>query len=58
MRRLASGRWSDLGEFVVKLPAQQVLRREVTEQEARAGLGTYVGSCVCVPRRQEGGAER
>ncbi|KAE9091518.1 hypothetical protein PF010_g18154 [Phytophthora fragariae] len=56
--RVASGRWSELNVYSVALPLASVSRREVAREEAQGGLGTYVGSCVCVAHRWDGGAER
>ncbi|EGZ20168.1 hypothetical protein PHYSODRAFT_494064 [Phytophthora sojae] len=58
VRRLASGRWIDLAEFAAELPVSAVRHREVSEQEALSGVGSYVGSCVCVAHRWDGSAER
>ncbi|KAE9126345.1 hypothetical protein PF007_g6011 [Phytophthora fragariae] len=50
VERLASGRWVDLGAFATQRGAAEVERRGVTEEEALSGIGTYVGSALCVAR--------
>jgi len=50
VERLASGRWSGLPVFSASLDRDGVRRRVVSEDEALSGIGTYMGSCVCVPR--------
>ncbi|KAE8988585.1 hypothetical protein PF011_g19112 [Phytophthora fragariae] len=47
---IASGRWEALPAFSASLPRAPLQHRIVSEQEALSGIGTYAGSCVCVPR--------
>ncbi|KAF1314324.1 hypothetical protein FI667_g16778, partial [Globisporangium splendens] len=58
MQRLNNGRWSTFEDMELELEASQVISREVTQEEATSGIGTYVGSCVCVARRTAGSTER
>jgi hypothetical protein len=58
VQRLASGRWAEVNEPSKWLPPSALTHRKVTEQEAPSGVGTYVGSCVCVAHRGDGGSER
>ncbi|KAE8901295.1 hypothetical protein PF005_g2959 [Phytophthora fragariae] len=48
--RVSSGRWRDLSDAAFPLPSSDVALRTVSEAEAASGIGTYVGSCVCIAR--------
>ncbi|KAE9326589.1 hypothetical protein PR003_g16211 [Phytophthora rubi] len=48
--RMSSGRWRDLSDATFPLPSSDVALRTVSEAEAASGIGTYVGSCVCIAR--------
>ncbi|KAG1712551.1 hypothetical protein DVH05_000293 [Phytophthora capsici] len=48
--RVTSGRWADLEPYKADVPGEEFEAREVSEGEAISGIGTYVGSYVCVAR--------
>jgi hypothetical protein len=59
MRRVKlvlSGRWSGERDETVQLAAAEVAARAVSSAEALSGVGTFVGSTVCVSRVPTGGA--
>ncbi|KAG3221038.1 hypothetical protein PC129_g8231 [Phytophthora cactorum] len=51
VEHVASGRWSDLG---LHDTARSRELRVVSEEEAISGIGTYVGSALCVARVSHG----
>ncbi|KAG1705864.1 hypothetical protein DVH05_002428 [Phytophthora capsici] len=54
IERVASGRWKDLKPLTTQRKNPEVDPREVTEAEALSGIGTYVGSALCVARVPQG----
>lgn len=58
VQRVSNGRWNGLDALTLQLPLSEVESRIIEEDEAIFGIGTYVGSCVCAPRRAKGSAER
>ncbi|POM76206.1 Hypothetical protein PHPALM_6583 [Phytophthora palmivora] len=58
VERLPTGRWCDLESRTVSLPLASISGRGVSEQEAKLGLGTYIGSSVCVAHLWDGAADR
>ncbi|KAE9085417.1 hypothetical protein PF001_g26184 [Phytophthora fragariae] len=54
VERFSSGRWAETGEFSSHLSAAQVDPRRVSEDEALSGIGTYVGSALCIARVPRG----
>ncbi|KAE8966835.1 hypothetical protein PR002_g28247 [Phytophthora rubi] len=55
--RVASGRWAELPEIVCPCLRRDVQGRTVEAEEAASGIGTYVGSYVCVARLHPGSAK-
>ncbi|KAE8902439.1 hypothetical protein PF005_g23199 [Phytophthora fragariae] len=55
--RVASGRWAELPEIMCTCLRRDVQGRTVEAEEAASGIGTYVGSCVCVARLLPGSAK-
>ncbi|KAE8975242.1 hypothetical protein PF011_g24559 [Phytophthora fragariae] len=54
VERFSSGRWAESREFSSHLSAAQVDPRRVSEDEALSGIGTYVGSALCIARVPRG----
>lgn len=54
VHRVSSGRWQEMGNACVPRPRPELVVRTVTEAEAISGIGTYVGSCVCIARASSG----
>ncbi|ETI49069.1 hypothetical protein F443_07003, partial [Phytophthora nicotianae P1569] len=48
--RISSGRWASLDSFECDRSSDEVKQRAVSMEEALSGIGTYVGSCVCVAK--------
>ncbi|KUF79213.1 hypothetical protein AM587_10001168 [Phytophthora nicotianae] len=48
--RISSGRWASLDAFECDRSSDEVKQRAVSKEEALSGIGTYVGSCVCVAK--------
>ncbi|KAG2925779.1 hypothetical protein PC116_g18542 [Phytophthora cactorum] len=48
--RVSSGRWASLDAFECQGDPLEVGQRLVSKEEALSGIGTNVGSCVCVAR--------
>ncbi|KUG00903.1 hypothetical protein AM587_10002824 [Phytophthora nicotianae] len=54
IERVPSGRWEGIGAFSAQRGAPEVKQRGVTEEEALSGIGTYVGSTLCIARVPQG----
>ncbi|KAE9051401.1 hypothetical protein PR001_g1480 [Phytophthora rubi] len=52
--RVPSGRWQKAGAVSTRRDVREIEQREVTEEEALSGIGTYVGSAVCIARVPRG----
>ncbi|RLN73278.1 hypothetical protein BBJ28_00022470 [Nothophytophthora sp. Chile5] len=57
VRRVSSGRWSDGTAYSASRARSEIELREVSAAEATSGIGTYVGSCICVSRIPSGAAK-
>ncbi|OWZ00047.1 hypothetical protein PHMEG_00028848 [Phytophthora megakarya] len=55
---VASGRWAFLDGHECTRAAVEVRQRAVTKEEALSGIGTYVGSYVCVAKAEQGSPKR
>ncbi|KAE8970294.1 hypothetical protein PR002_g27162, partial [Phytophthora rubi] len=53
-----SGRWKDVDAQDGALTRSEIEARGVSETEAVSGIGTYVGSCMCVARIPPGVTKR
>ncbi|ETP53465.1 hypothetical protein F442_01633 [Phytophthora nicotianae P10297] len=54
IERVPSGRWEGIGAFSAQRGAPEVKQRGVTEEKALSGIGTYVGSTLCIARVPQG----